>query len=253
MLKEFFSGLSYENTIPMFGRDHLIYLAVIIVVSTTFLIIAKKKFSPGTADKAGTVIGIIALVHLFLEIPTLRLLLGEHLLTSLPLHLCNFGMIMVGILLITRKQWALDLAYFWALCGASQSLLTPDLQYMFPHPLAVTFFTAHTIEIVGVLYAVIVLKMRPYWSSIPRVFMVTLALAIVVFPINYIHPDANYMFLKFAPVGGSLIDFLGPWPWYILSLTGVAIVFFVIAYLPYAIADALKKTDLKNTTTGIAQ
>jgi hypothetical integral membrane protein (TIGR02206 family) len=253
MLKEFFSGLSYENTIPMFGRDHLIYLAVIIVVSTTFLIIAKKKFSPGTADKAGTVIGIIALVHLFLEIPTLRLILGEHLLTSLPLHLCNFGMIMVGILLITRKQWALDLAYFWALCGASQSLLTPDLQYMFPHPLAVTFFTAHTIEIVGVLYAVIVLKMRPYWSSIPRVFMVTLALAIVVFPINYIHPDANYMFLKFAPVGGSLIDFLGPWPWYILSLTGVAIVFFVIAYLPYAIADALKKTDLKNTTTGIAQ
>ena len=253
MLKEFFSGLSYENTIPMFGRDHLIYLAVIIVVSTTFLIIAKKKFSPGTADKAGTVIGIIALVHLFLEIPTLRLLLGEHLLTSLPLHLCNFGMIMVGILLITRKQWALDLAYFWALCGASQSLLTPDLQYMFPHPLAVTFFTAHTIEIVGVLYAVIVLKMRPYWSSIPRVFMVTLALAIVVFPINYIHPDANYMFLKFAPVGGSLIDFLGPWPWYILSLTGVAIVFFVIAYLPYAIADALKKADLKNSTAGNAR
>jgi len=237
----------------MFGRDHLIYLAVIIVVSTTFLIIAKKKFSPGTADKAGTVIGIIALVHLFLEIPTLRLLLGEHLLTSLPLHLCNFGMIMVGILLITRKQWALDLAYFWALCGASQSLLTPDLHYMFPHPLAVTFFTAHTIEIVGVLYAVIVLKMRPYWSSIPRVFMVTLALAIIVFPINYIHPDANYMFLKFAPVGGSLIDFLGPWPWYILSLTGVAIVFFVIAYLPYAIADALKKADLKNSTAGNAR
>jgi hypothetical integral membrane protein (TIGR02206 family) len=124
---------------------------------------------------------------------------------------------------------------------------------MFPHPLAVTFFTAHTIEIVGVLYAVIVLKMRPYWSSIPRVFMVTLALAIIVFPINYIHPDANYMFLKFAPVGGSLIDFLGPWPWYILSLTGVAIVFFVIAYLPYAIADALKKADLKNSTAGNAR
>ncbi|MBW6457992.1 MAG: TIGR02206 family membrane protein [FCB group bacterium] len=253
MLKERFAALSYENTIPMFGRDHLIYLTVIIIVSTVFLFIAKQKFSQRTADKAGTVLGIIALVHLFVEIPVLRILLGEHILTSLPLHLCNFGMIMIGILLITRKQWALDLAYFWALCGASQSLLTPDLQYMFPHPLAITFFTAHTIEIIGVLYAVIVLKMRPYWSSIPRVFLVTLVLAIVVFPINYIHPDANYMFLKFAPVGGSLIDLLGPWPWYILSLTGVAIVFFVIAYSPYAISDALRKIKPEHVSNGISR
>ena len=241
MLRDALAQLRYENTIPMFGKDHLTYLAVIIVVSTVFLLYAKKHFRGEKAVKAGRILGITALVHLALEIPTLRLLLGLPLATSLPLHLCNFGMIMVGVLLITRKQWALDLAYFWAICGATQSLLTPDLKYIFPHPLAVTFFTAHTIEIVGVLYAVIILKMRPYWSSIPRVFFVTLLLAILVFPVNYIHPEANYMFLKFAPVGGSLIDFLGPWPWYILSLTGVAILFFVLAYLPYALRDGMRK------------
>jgi hypothetical integral membrane protein (TIGR02206 family) len=172
--------------------------------------------------------------------------LGMPLATSLPLHLCNFGMIMVGVLLITRKQWAFNLAYFWALCGASQSLLTPDLSYIFPHPLAFTFFTAHTIEIVGVLYAVIILKMRPRWSSIPKVMLVTAGLAALIFPINYIHPDANYMFLKFAPLGGSLIDLLGPWPWYILSLVGVALALFVIAYLPYAISDGIKARKVRN-------
>ncbi|MCF7832449.1 MAG: TIGR02206 family membrane protein [Candidatus Marinimicrobia bacterium] len=241
MWRDRLAQLSYENTIPMFGRDHLIYLAVILVVSTAFLIFAKKTFNEKRADKIGTILGIVALVHLVLEIPTLRLILGMPLATSLPLHLCNFGMIMVGILLITRKQWAIDLAYFWALCGATQSLLTPDLSFIFPHPLALTFFTAHTIEIVGVLYAVTILKMRPQWSSIPKVMAVTAGLAVVIFPINYIHPDANYMFLKFAPKGGSLIDFLGPWPWYILSLVGVALLLFVIAYLPYAISDAIKK------------
>lgn len=82
--------------------------------------------------------------------------------------------------------------------------------------MAITFFTAHTIEIVGLLYAAI------------------------VFPLNFIHPDMNYMFLKHAPLGGSLIDLLGPWPWYILSLVGVALVLFVIAYLPYAILDGIK-------------
>jgi hypothetical integral membrane protein (TIGR02206 family) len=246
MWRERLNQLSYENTIPMFGRDHLIYLIVILVVSTVFLIYAKRKFTGDKADKVGRILGIIAIVHLFLEIPTLRLILGMPLATSLPLHLCNFGMIMVGILLITRKQWAFNLAYFWALCGASQSLLTPDLSFIFPHPLAITFFTAHTIEIVGVLYAVTVLKMRPQWSSIPKVMLVTAGLAAIIFPINYIHPDANYMFLKFAPLGGSLIDFLGPWPWYILSLVGVAMLLFVIAYLPYAISDIIKTKKNKS-------
>ncbi len=240
MWRERLAQLSYENTIPMFGQDHLIYLLVILLVSAAFLIFAKKTFDKERANKVATVLGIVALVHLFLEIPVLRLVLGLPLATSLPLHLCNFGMIMVGILLITRKQRAFNLAYFWALCGASQSLLTPNLSYIFPHPLAITFFTAHTIEIVGVLYAVIILKMRPRWSSIPKVMLVTAGLAALIFPINYIHPDANYMFLKFAPLGGSLIDLLGPWPWYILSLVGVALLFFVIAYLPYAISDGIK-------------
>jgi uncharacterized membrane protein YwaF len=48
------------------------------------------------------------------------------------------------------------------------------------------------------------------------------------------------MFLKHPPLGGSLIDLLGPWPWYLLSLMGVALVLFVLAYLPYAISDKMK-------------
>jgi hypothetical integral membrane protein (TIGR02206 family) len=241
MWRERLEQLTYENTIPMFGRDHLFYLAIILIVSTVFLIFSKRKLTPAQADKVGRILGIVAIVHLFLEIPTMKLILGHSLASSLPLHLCNFGMIMVGVLLITRKQWALELAYFWALCGATQSLLTPDLHYMFPHPMAITFFTAHTIEIVGLLYAVIILKMRPHWDSIPRVFWKTLVLAALVFPLNFIHPDMNYMFLKHAPDGGSLIDLLGPWPWYLLSLLGVAIVLFVIAYLPYAVSDQIKR------------
>jgi hypothetical integral membrane protein (TIGR02206 family) len=240
MWRENLESMRYETTIPMFGQDHLIYLAIILVVGIAFLTYCKKKLTQEQAVKTARILGIVAITHLFLEIPTMKLILGHSLAASLPLHLCNFGMIMVGILLITRKQWALELAYFWALCGASQSLLTPDLKYMFPHPMAITFFTAHTIEIIGLLYAVIVLKMRPHWDSIPRVFVRTLLLAAVIFPLNFLHPDMNYMFLKHPPLGGSLIDLLGPWPWYLLSLMGVALVLFVLAYLPYAISDKMK-------------
>ena len=35
---------------------------------------------------------------------------------------------------------------------------------------------------------------------------------------------SNYMFLAAVPRNGALLSVLGPWPWYILSAAGVAIV-----------------------------
>jgi uncharacterized membrane protein YwaF len=34
------------------------------------------------------------------------------------------------------------------------------------------------------------------------------------------------------------MDFLGPWPWYILSLEGVLLAFCLILYAPFAIRSA---------------
>jgi uncharacterized membrane protein YwaF len=33
------------------------------------------------------------------------------------------------------------------------------------------------------------------------------------------------------------MDFLGPWPWYVLSLAGLALVSSLIYYLPFLIGD----------------
>lgn len=54
-----------------------------------------------------------------------------------------------------------------------------------------------------------------------------------------LHLCRNYLFICHKPPTPSLIDALGPWPWYVLSLEGVGLAFFVIYYLPFGIGDLI--------------
>jgi uncharacterized membrane protein YwaF len=47
------------------------------------------------------------------------------------------------------------------------------------------------------------------------------------------------------PETPSLIDLLGPWPWYILSLEAIGLVTCVILYLPFAIKDWLARRAIQ--------
>ena len=45
--------------------------------------------------------------------------------------------------------------------------------------------------------------------------------------------DGNYMFLRQPPPDGSLLDVMGPWPWYIVSAAALALVLFWLLDRPF--------------------
>ena len=96
------------------------------------------------------------------------------------------------------------------------------------------FFTGHGLELTGVTYATIVMGFRPNPASITRAIWATAVYASIIMPLNYLL-DLNYLYLRHKPEQPTLIDFLGPWPWYIFSLAVLAILASIVLYLPFAL------------------
>jgi len=75
------------------------------------------------------------------------------------------------IALLTLKPAVFDLAYYYALAGASMSLLTPDMPPSYPALLAVQFFAEHSLLIIAILYLVWSGQARPRPGSVLRAML----------------------------------------------------------------------------------
>ncbi|WP_268762087.1 TIGR02206 family membrane protein [Bacillus sinesaloumensis] len=168
---------------------------------------------------------------------------------SLPLQLCSISLFLSIIMLLTRSYFLFEITYFLGIGGALQAMLTPELAYDFPHYRYFHFFLAHIAIILASLYMLWYEKCRPTLKSIWKAFIALNVLALIVFFINKV-TGGNYMFLARKPFNPSIIDFLGPYPWYIISLEIVALVMFLILYLPFVIkrdtAPRKKNETFKN-------
>jgi hypothetical integral membrane protein (TIGR02206 family) len=152
---------------------------------------------------------------------------------TLPLELCSISLYLCVFMLIFRNYNLFQIAYFTGIAGALQAMLTPVLGYAYPHFRFIEFFVAHIAIIISVLYMVWVEGFRPKLKSILVTMIFLNAVAILVWIVNFFS-GGNYMFLFRKPNNPSLLDFLGPYPWYLLSLEAVALVLFLILYLPFA-------------------
>jgi len=167
--------------------------------------------------------------------------------TMLPLHLCSVMVWVSAFMLWTGNYRLYEFIYFLGIGAATQALLTPDAgRYGFPHFRAFQTIISHGSIVVAAIYMTVVEGFRPYPRSLARLFVAGNLYMVFVGLVNWLI-GSNYLFIARKPDTASLIDVLGPWPWYVLSLEVIAAVLCLLLYLPFAIRDWRAKAAVAKT------
>lgn len=153
---------------------------------------------------------------------------GQH----LPFELCDATLFLTIAVLFSRSAFLFDLIYYWALAGSTMALLTPNVWGQFPSISTDQFFFAHGLVVAAALYLVWSGLMKPRPGSVARAIIGVNLWAAVAGTSDWLF-HANYMYLRHKPQNASLLNVLGPWPWYIAAAEPVALALFLLLYLPF--------------------
>lgn len=214
-----------------FAGEHLAALAATAVVAT--LSVREARARPGAW---------IVLFSRTLAVLILAVYLAEYvaivvrgtwsLERNLPLQLTDVVTIIAALALWSPRPLLFELAYFWALTASLQAVLTPNLDSTFPSLFFFTYFATHCGAVVAAVFLAWGRGLVPRRGAVRRVFVATAAFAVVA-GLSDLLTGGNYMFLREKPKTASLLDLMGPWPWYILSGAMLAIAMFAVLDVPF--------------------
>lgn len=161
---------------------------------------------------------------------------------TLPLHLCDLAWVAASWALWTHHRLAVALTFFWGLVLTTQAIVTPSLGQDFPEPRYFAFWTLHLLIVWAAVYLVFGLGRAPDWRDYWGTIAVTLTWAVATYGFNLV-ADTNYGYLMRKPGKGSILDLLGPWPWYVVAeVVIVAAVWALLTVVARAVTDRSRGT-----------
>lgn len=214
----------------VFGAAHLTILCGILLLAA-ILALLQRRMGPGV-KALRLALGVVLLAETAwwdsFQAWHGQLVFPSH----LPIELCDLTLYLTLIALFTLSPGVFELAYYFGLAGTAMALLTPDLWERFPSLSTVQFFVAHGLVVASVLFMIWSRLAQPRRGSVLRAMIVLNVWATFDGIIDWLF-KTNYMYLRAKPTHPSLLDALGPWPWYIVCTEGVALTLFLLLYLPY--------------------
>ena len=206
----------------LFSPEHVAAIAAT-ALGAILLATLARRLSPDRAAALTRALALLILAGFVVEQATYAARGDWSARVNLPLQLSD-AVTFVAIAALWRPRAGVltELTWFLALTATLQALLTPDLGYAFPDVLYFTFFATHGGAIVAPLALVAGLRLVPRRWAVWRVYGLTAAFAVVA-AIGCLATGGNYMFLRRKPSNGSILDPLGPWPWYLLAAAALAL------------------------------
>ena len=82
------------------------------------------------------------------------------------------------------------------------------------------------------IFIIVHLQIIPSVQDLKRAFVIGNMYMILTLIINF-SIGSNYFYTRHKPSGGSVLDYFGPWPVYIIVVEILAVFLFILAYIPF--------------------
>ncbi len=230
-----------DRAFVLFGLPHCTALAATAAAAVYMVRLNRStSVTPERKHRANVVLALVLITAVLLDPPltwwryrespdTAWRLVRE---TALPFYLCDVVSLVLAYALIRRRQRWAEIGYLWGLAGTMQGLITPTLYFSWDTPEYYSFFAEHGGVPVAGLTLAFGTELKPMPRAFCRAVFWSWVYMAVVFGVNVLL-SANYGFLNEKPAVGTMFDYMGDYPWYLLTLQGIAFTLYALLLLPF--------------------
>jgi hypothetical integral membrane protein (TIGR02206 family) len=219
------------NRFERFGLEHAATLVLLTAVAILVCRILRRGSARVRLLVRLALAGFLSIGLLFALVDALPLR-GHEWLDILPLHLCDLAVVIGAWAILSLRQTPVEILYFWGLSGTLIAMLMPDVDRGFPDSRCLSFFALHGGVAVSAVALTFGLRIRPRPRANLKVFGLTNAYAALVGVVDLVAGE-NYLYLRTKPSQPSILDVMGPWPWYLLAADVLAFVLFGALMIPF--------------------
>lgn len=212
-----------------YGPSHWAVLAVFALGAMAIVLLRRRLSTARLVDRAFA-LAVLAL-QLAIQIYSMTEFGIDN---SLPLQLSDLAGYTTAYALWTHREWACALTYYWGLTLSTQALVSPALRGAdFPSIGYLAFWLIHLLVVWAAIHLLVVRGFRPTWRTYRLTAIVTVCWAATMLVFNEI-AGTNYGFLNAKPAVPSILDLLGPWPWYLLPEIALVLSVWALMTWPWA-------------------
>lgn len=223
--------LTGEREFSAYGPSHWGVLVLFAVGAAALVLLGRALRGTAAARRISRSLAIaIAVLFVGAQASALVPPRSDH---WIPLHLSDLVGLASAYALWSYRRWAYALTYYWGLVLSTQALVSPVLTGPdFPDYRFIMFWATHLLVVWAAIYLTWGIGMRPDWRSYGMTVAVTVGWAVLAMAFNSI-AGTNYGFLNDKPATPSLLDLLGPWPWYLVPVAALVLSVWALMTWPW--------------------
>jgi hypothetical integral membrane protein (TIGR02206 family) len=219
----------------VYGPSHWVALGIFVLGAVAVVMLGLRQ-DDAAARRFSRITAVLVLaLQLAIQAYSMSEFGVDH---GLPLQLSDLAAFVTAYALWSHRRWAFALTYYWGLTLSTQALVSPALRGDdFPSLGFLAFWLIHLFVVWAAIYLTWGRRMHPHWGTYRFAVLATLCWAVTAFTFNAI-AGTNYGFLNAKPAQASLIDVLGPWPWYLIPEIALVVSVWALMTWPWTRARA---------------